>query len=169
MNPMSILVAGIGNVLLGDDGFGVCVVKKLLTRQMPEHIHVVDFGIRGMDLVYRLLKGYDIVVMADVIQRGGAPGSIYIIEPDLNSLQQLPHQNVPMEAHGMTPAKVFGLLHMMGGALPKHARLVGCEPESFGLEEGGRMGLSGPVEGAVDEAAAIIEELLQTLPACAHA
>src|SRR5438045_8939975 len=98
-----ILVAGIGNIFLGDDAFGSKVARRLAYRPVPQHVHVVDFGIRGLDLVYALLDGYDAVILIDATPRGGSPGTLYTIEPDLAELSKTSAQ---LEAHGMDPMRV---------------------------------------------------------------
>jgi hydrogenase maturation protease len=86
LKPRRILIACIGNIFLGDDGFGVEVARHLITRSYPEGVQVVDFGIRGMDLAYALLDDYDELVLVDGIARGSSPGTLYLIEPDLSGL-----------------------------------------------------------------------------------
>jgi hydrogenase maturation protease len=152
-----ILVAGIGNIFLGDDGFGVEVVKRLARRALPEGVWVVDFGIRGFDLACALLEGYDATILVDAIERGGPPGTIYVLEVEADQAAR-----EPVEAHGMHPAQVLRLVRAMGGE-PRRLRLVGCEPEMFGSEEAPVMGLSPAVESAVDEAVGVIESLLGEL------
>ena len=157
-----ILIAGIGNIFLGDDGFGVEVVKRLSARELPDGIRVVDFGIRGFDLVYALRDGYETTILVDACPHGQAPGTISLIEPDLGKLGE-PRQGM-IETHGMNPMNVLRMAASMGGGLRK-ILLIGCEPETLG-GEAGKMGLSGPVAAAVDEAVSMIaslaEKILQT-------
>lgn len=153
-----ILIAGIGNIFLGDDGFGCEVLRRLMTRRWPENVRVIDFGIRGFDLAYALMDGYDVTILVDATPRGEEPGTLYTIEPDLLELDSLEPQAMMVETHGMNPMKVLGMVKSMGGAF-KRILLVGCEPETFGPEEG-QMGLSKAVEAAVDEAASIVESLV---------
>lgn len=151
----NVLVAGIGNVFLGDDGFGVEVVRRLASRPLPEGVRVTDFGIRGLHLAFELLEHPDeTTILVDVTPRGGEPGTVYLIEPDLETLAS-PAAG-PADAHDMTPAAVFGLLRSLGGT-PGRVLIVGCEPLSTEEE----MGLSPPVEGAVDEAVGLILDVLQ--------
>src|SRR5215510_12073163 len=119
-----ILVAGVGNIFLGDDAFGSEVARRLAHRSLPENVLVVDFGIRGLDLVYELLNDYDGVIVIDATTRGGIPGTLYVIEPDLSELGK---STAEMELHGMDPVRVLALAHSMGADL-KHVRIVGCEP-----------------------------------------
>jgi hydrogenase maturation protease len=157
MKPPRILVAGVGNVLLGDDGFGVEVVRVLANRALPEGVRVVDFGVRGFDLTYAILDGYEAVILVDATHRSGPPGTLYVVEPD---------PDVPSEAlldtHGMTPERVLHLVRAMGGE-PPLLRLVGCEPATFGDEDEPVMGLSGPVAAAVAPAVQLVEDLVARL------
>jgi hydrogenase maturation protease len=153
-----ILIAGIGNIFLGDDGFGCEVLRRLMTRTWPEGVSVIDFGIRGFDLAYALMDGYDVTILVDAAPRGGKPGTLYTIEPDLAELDRLEPQAMMVETHGMNPMKVLSMVKSMGGDF-KRILLVGCEPETFGPEEG-QMGLSEAVEAAVEAAASIVESLV---------
>ena len=153
-----ILIAGIGNIFLGDDGFGCEVLRRLMGRTWPDGVRVVDFGIRGFDLAYALLDGYDVTILVDATPRGGTPGTLYTIEPDPEELDSLEPQAMMVETHGMNPMKVLGMVKSMGGQF-KRLLLVGCEPATFGPEEG-HLGLSEPVAAAVDEAASIVESLV---------
>ena len=124
-----ILVAGIGNVFLGDDGFGVAVAGRLAAATLPPGVDVVDFGIRGMDLAYAL-RDYDVAILVDAVPRGGAPGTLYVIEPELDADEAGP------DAHGMDPVKVLALARGLGDPLPR-VLVVGCEP-AHGPERGRR-------------------------------
>ena len=154
-----ILIAGIGNIFLGDDGFGVEVAKRLATRELPAGVRVVDFGIRGFDLAYALQDGYETTILVDACPHGQAPGTISLIEPDLGKLDE-PQQGM-IETHGMNPLNVLRMAASMGGGIRK-VLLIGCEPETLGGEEG-KMGLSGPVEAAVDEAVSMIASLAEKI------
>jgi hydrogenase maturation protease len=156
-----ILIAGIGNIFLGDDGFGVEVAKRLAGRSYPAGVRVVDFGIRGFDLAYALMDGPEVTILVDACPRGGAPGTIYVIEPDLKEPDSATGQFAFVEGHSMNPMNVLRVATSMGGKL-KRVLLVGCEPESLGGDEG-HMGLSAPVESAVDEAVATIERLVERI------
>ena len=145
------LVAGVGNIFLGDDGFGVEVVRRMAGDTFPDGVKVVDFGIRGVHLAYELLEGYQTTILVDATQRGGAPGTVYVIEPDLESIPA----GVVMDAHSLDPATVFGMLRALGGS-PQDVLVVGCEPAT--VDDG--MGLSDVVERAVDEAVRIVRELV---------
>lgn len=165
--PQRILVAGIGNIFLGDDGFGCEVLRRLMTRTWPEGVRLVDFGIRGFDLAYALMDGYDVTILVDATPRGGHPGTLYTIEPDLDELDNLDAQAAMVETHGMNPLKVLGMVKSMGGEF-KRLLLVGCEPQTFGPEEG-QMGLSAAVEAAVDEAVVMVESLVTKILSEQHA
>jgi hydrogenase maturation protease len=158
MTEPRILVAGIGNIFLGDDGFGCEVAQRLAGLNLPSCARVVDFGIRGFDLAYALLDTYEIIILVDATPRGGQPGTLYIIEPDLKALDRLGAQEMMVETHGMNPMRVLGLAKSMGGDL-KRILIVGCEPVTTGPEEG-QIGLSEPVSAAVDEAIVMIESLI---------
>jgi hydrogenase maturation protease len=153
-----ILIAGIGNIFLGDDAFGVEVVRRLATRELPHNVKVVDFGIRGYDLAYALLDGYDTTILVDACPRGEPAGTLYVIEPDVNDMGSAEEQQTPVEAHSMNPLNVLRLAISMGGPL-KQVLLVGCEPCTLGPEEG-QMGLSEQVEAVVDEAVKLVESLV---------
>jgi hydrogenase maturation protease len=159
-----ILVAGIGNIFLGDDGFGVEVARRLATRELPTGVRVADFGIRGFDLVYALQDGYETTILVDAYPHGQAPGTVSLVEPDLSQMDE-PQQAV-VETHGMNPMNVLRMAATMNSGLKK-VLLVGCEPATFGGEEG-QMGLSEPVEAAVDEAVKLVtsavERILQEQP-----
>jgi hydrogenase maturation protease len=161
MTQPHILIAGIGNIFLGDDGFGSEVARRLASRQQPEAVRVVDFGIRGFDLAYALLDGYDVTIFVDATARGGEPGTLYTIEPDLNELAEIDARQAMVEPHGMEPMKVLAMVKAMGGEF-KRILLVGCEPETLGPEEG-QMGLSEPVEAAVGEAVRLVESLVMEI------
>jgi hydrogenase maturation protease len=150
------LIAGIGNIFLGDDGFGVEVVKRLSSRELPDGVRVADFGIRGLDLAYALEDGYETTILVDAFPYGQPPGTVSLVEPDLPRLDE-PEQNI-VATHGMDPLKVLRMAVAMNGGLKK-VLLVGCEPASFGGEEG-QIGLSGPVEAAADDAVKLVGELV---------
>ncbi|MFJ3927348.1 hydrogenase maturation protease [Streptomyces sp. NPDC090022] len=158
-----ILVAGIGNIFLGDDGFGVEVVRALGGRRLPAHVEVVDIGVRGVHLAYQLLDGYDTLVLVDATARGGEPGTLYLIEhTDSGDHGAAAPPGVALDGHRMTPDTVLALLGTLcagtGGQPPRRTLVVGCEPES--VEEG--IGLSAPVAAAVPEAVRMVEELVPT-------
>jgi hydrogenase maturation protease len=163
MTAPRILVAGIGNVFLGDDGFGVEVVGRLARRSLPDGVRVADFGIRGFDLTYALLEDWDAAILVDATVRGGAPGTVYVIEPELPREADSAGGAVAIELHAMDPLSVLRLVRSMGGALSR-LRLVGCEPRKFEGEDGEMaVGLSDPVEAAVHPAMEAVERLVASL------
>jgi hydrogenase maturation protease len=153
---VSILVACIGNIFQGDDAFGCEVANVLAHRAASDDVRVVDFGIRGLDLTYALLDAPDLTILVDAVTRGGAPGTLYTIEPDLDDGQTTDQRL--MDAHSMDPVQVLRAAKALGGHL-RRVLLVGCEPADLGGEDG-RMGLTPPVSAAVDEAAAMVESLI---------
>jgi hydrogenase maturation protease len=158
VSPKRILVAGVGNVFLGDDGFGVEVVRRLAGRGLPEGVEVVDFGIRGMDLAYALQDDYDVVVFVDATPRGERPGTVYLLEPEIEE-----DGEVALDTHGMDPVKVVKLSRALGAG-PTRTLVVGCEPQ---VVVGGEayddmlMELSEPVRAAVEEAVKLVESLVE--------
>jgi hydrogenase maturation protease len=183
--PRRVLVAGIGNVFLGDDGWGVALAARLAARALPRGVEVVDFGIRGMDLAYAIQDDYDAVVFLDATPRGAPPGTLYLIEPELDDIE------MTVDAHGMDPAKVLALARTLGDASPPRARgdappsrtfgasfpctpgtaslprtlIVGCEPQTrmSAADEQILAELSEPVRASLDVAVALVEDLLRDL------
>jgi hydrogenase maturation protease len=155
----SILVAGIGNIFMGDDAFGVEVARRLAERTLPASVRVGDFGIRGFDLAYALQDGYETTILIDACPRGDAPGTLCVVEPDVSSLGPGQTDSGDVDAHGMDPVKILRLAASMGGPLKK-VLLVGCEPQTLGPDEG-LMGLSEPVARAVTEAVNMVESVIQ--------
>lgn len=156
------LVAGVGNIFLQDDGFGVETVRRLGAldpSRLPPGTELMDAGIRGVHLAYRLLEGYRTLVLVDLVSRGSPPGTLYTIDvgprpPDTG------HRPGPLDTHAMDPATVLGLLHDLhagaGGTLPDEVYVVGCEPR----ETGEGIGLSPPVEEAVEPAVGLVLDLV---------
>ena len=158
---MNILIAGIGNIFLGDDGFGVEVARQLLSRKLPPSVTVADFGIRGFDLAYAMMDDkYDVTILVDAIPQGGKPGALHTLELDLTELDQMEDWS-PVDTHGMTPLRVIRLIHAMGGECNK-VFIVGCEPETLGGDEG-QLGLSATVSASVEEAISIIQSLVDQI------
>jgi hydrogenase maturation protease len=155
----SVLVAGVGNVFLGDDGFGVALADRLSRSELPPNVEVVDFGIRGMDLAYALHGGYEAVVLLDATPRGERPGTLYVIEPEPDD------DAVAVDTHGMDPVKVLALASRLGdGRLPR-VLVVGCEPQtSVEVDDDVVVTeLSEPVRAALDEATRLTEALVKEL------
>ena len=157
-----ILVAGVGNIFLGDDGFGVEVALALSKRPLPESVKVKDFGIRGFDLAYALLDPWDAVIIVDALPRGEAPGTLYVVEPDLAALSGGATAETEINPHGMDPVRVLHLAASQG-TISAQVLVVGCEPHDFGDELEGRMGLSSPVQASVEEAAKMVVELAERI------
>lgn len=165
MSVPSVLVAGIGNIFLGDDGFGVEVAQQLAARPQPDGVQVTDFGIRGFDLAFALLDEPEATILIDAMPRGEAPGTVYVLEPDLDAdtgVSAPDHAEGSFQGHAMTPNSVFALVRTLGGC-PKNVTVVGCEPLTFGPENEGQMGLSEPVARSVSEAVAVVEQLIAQL------
>jgi hydrogenase maturation protease len=158
---MKILVACIGNIFLGDDGFGVEVARVLSSRPLPEGVVVKDFGIRGLDLAYALLDPYDLAILVDACPLGGPPGTVYVIEPETNPETNRDQSGPAIEPHNMNPMAVLSTVQSMGGA-GGPMLIVGCEPADLGPEEG-KMGLTEPVTAAVAEAVGLVESLVEKL------
>jgi len=154
----AILVAGIGNIFLGDDGFGVEVAQRLSQLTFPEGVRIVDFGIRGLDLAYALTDCPQVTILIDACPRGAAPGTLYVVEPDLTSVNSLNGSQITVDAHAMNPLNVLCMAKSMGAPLQR-ILLVGCEPATLGPEEG-QMGLSELVENAVERAVTLTESLV---------
>jgi hydrogenase maturation protease len=144
------LVAGVGNIFLGDDGFGVEVARRLAGDAAREGVRIADYGIRGLHLAYELMDGYDALILVDAVSRGGDAGTVYVIEPEVDGADA-----APMDAHGMNPEAVLTALASLGGTLDRVV-VVGCEAAD--VSEG--IGLSPPVASAVDGAASIVRDLL---------
>jgi hydrogenase maturation protease len=150
-----VLVAGIGNVFLGDDGWGVALAGRLATRALPRGVDVADFGIRGMDLAYAMAD-YAAVVFLDATPRGEAPGTLYVIEPDLDDVE------MTIDAHGMDPVKVLALARTLGAETLPRTLVVGCEPQTRMSAEDEHIvaELTEPVRASLDAAVTLVEDLL---------
>jgi len=153
-----ILIAGIGNIFLADDGFGVEVAARLAKQTFSPGVRVGDFGIRGFDLAYALMEGYETTILVDAFPGEGQPGALFVVEPDLQDLDSAETQPGFIEPHAMNPINVLRMAMNMGGEL-KRVLLFGCVPATLGPEEGA-MGLSEPVAAAVDEAVKLIDSLV---------
>lgn len=156
MSEPNLLIAGIGNLFFRDDGFDVAVARPLAAVPRPAGVRVVDFGIRGFDLALALLDGNDGTILIDAHSRGGPPGTLYVIEPDLAEAET----GADLSPHAMHPAAVLRTVQMMGGRLG-WLRVVGCEPAELGSEEEPSMELSPAVQAAVEPAAQMVRDLIQ--------
>jgi hydrogenase maturation protease len=155
-----VLVAGIGNVFLGDDGFGVEVARRLRERVRPPGVEVADFGIRGVDLAYALGEGWDAAILVDAAPRGQPPGTLHVIEPETDAPPP-----AALDGHAMDPLTVLGLARRLGH-VPARVLVVGCEPASVSTDpDDVTMRLSAPVTAAVEGAMALVEGLVAELVA----
>jgi hydrogenase maturation protease len=156
---LRVLVAGIGNVFLGDDGWGVALAGRLASRALPRGVDIADFGIRGMDLAYAMQDGYDAVVFLDATPRGQPPGTLYVIEPDLDDIE------MTIDAHGMDPVKVLALARTLGAETLPRTLVVGCEPQTHMSAEHDQIvaELTEPVRASLEGAVGLVEDLLQDL------
>ncbi|HZQ19354.1 MAG TPA: hydrogenase maturation protease [Terriglobales bacterium] len=151
-----VLVAGIGNIFLGDDAFGVEVIKRLGHRQLPPDVVVKDFGIRGYDLAYALTENWDLVILVDALARGGSPGTLYVLEPELPDTDT---SAIALDGHAMNPEAVLQLATALGGHISR-LLVVGCEPQNLQADDEGRIGLTAPVQDQVEEAIRMVEKLM---------
>jgi len=158
-----VLVAGIGNIFLSDDGFGVEVIGRLADHPIPDGVKVVDFGIRGLHLAYELLDGYDVLVLVDALPIGEAPGTVALVEAEMPDGPSGPGPDgtaPALDAHSMSPAVVLATLANLGGSIDR-VLVVGCQPES--VTEG--IGLSASVAASVENAVTMVAEVLADLAA----
>ena len=162
MTKPRLLIACVGNLFLGDDAFGVEVARRLMGVDLPAGAAVVDFGIRGIDLTYALMDGYESVILVDAAPRGEAPGTLYVLEPTIAEANGTEGPGSLLEAHAMDPVKVLRLASAMGGQIGR-LLLVGCEPATSADLDDILPGLSEPVRKAVDEAVPLILSLAETL------
>jgi hydrogenase maturation protease len=156
MTRARILIAGVGNIFLGDDAFGVEIARQLAARPRSPEVKVIDFGIRGFDLAYALLDGYETVILVDATPRGHAPGTLYLIEPEISQGE------ATLETHAMDPVKVLRFAGTLGDCLPR-VLLVGCEPQPLVEEPDMQAGMSDAVRAAVVPAISMIESLIGRL------
>jgi hydrogenase maturation protease len=157
-----ILVAGIGNIFLADDGFGCEVVRRLAECELPDNVEVRDFGIRGIDLAYALMDPYEGVVFVDAVSRGEEPGTVYLIEAEVPE-----EGEVALDTHSMDPVKVIRLARFLGANIPR-TLVVGCEPKVVLTGEDYDdmlIQLSEPVQRAVDEAVKLVESVVEEINA----
>jgi hydrogenase maturation protease len=164
----SILVAGVGNAWLHDDGFGGEVARQLERRELPRGVTVMDAGTGGLDLAYEVMRGYDALVILDVSRQGGEPGTLYVMEPDEEEIEAGIEDGQTINPHGMDPQTVLRFVRSIG-AWPGRVVVIACEPQE--VEEMG-WGLTEEVEQAVQRAVELVletvEELLAGVPAPAE-
>jgi hydrogenase maturation protease len=157
-----ILVAGIGNIFLGDDGFGCEVVRRLVVETIPPGMKAVDYGIRGLDLAYALLEPYDAVIFVDAIARGDVPGTIYLLELSGSAQTDISLDSHVLDPHSMDPPHLMAMARSLG-EIPARIFVVGCEPQDFGDELEGRMELSPAVAGSVREGVRAVLDLVANI------
>jgi hydrogenase maturation protease len=160
-----ILVAGIGNAWLRDDGFGGEVAKRLSERELAPGVTAVDFGTGGLDLAYEVMRGYDALLLLDVSQQGGEPGTLYVIEPDPEEFEAGIEDGEMLDPHGMDPATVLRFVKAVGG-WPGKVVVIACEPAE--VEEMG-LGLSESVRAAVEHAVELVIATIEELRSAATA
>lgn len=156
---MRVLVAGLGNVFLGDDGWGPAVIQALRALAWPHGVEVCDFGVRGVELARAIAKGCDAAILVDAVTRGGEPGTLYVIEP------KIPKPMVGIDAHDIDPARILAFARSLG-QLPTFIRVIGCEPGSF-VESGADVAVAlGPAAAAaIRPAVTVVRELVAELTA----
>ena len=161
MPEAQILVAGIGNAWMRDDGFGGHVAKALGERELPDGVTVADFGIGGLDLAYEVMRGYNALVLVDVSRQGGEPGTLYVLEPDPSEIQPISDGEV-VSPHGMDPKTVLRFVKTVGG-WPGKVVVVACEPTGSGDEMS--LEMSAEVAGSVERAVELVLETIDELRA----
>jgi hydrogenase maturation protease len=154
-----ILVAGIGNAWLRDDGFGGEVAKALTERELPEGVSVMDFGSGGLDLAYEVMRGYDALILIDVSRQGGEAGTLYVMEADAEDVDGQIEDGQMLNPHGMDPETVLRFVKYVGG-WPGRVMVIACEPET--VEDVG-LGLSDSVKASVSRAADLVVETVREL------
>jgi hydrogenase maturation protease len=145
------LVAGVGNVFFGDDGFGCEVARRLGAALAPDGVVVADFGIRGVHLAFELSSGYDVVIIVDAVRRGGRAGTLYVIDPALE-----PDAAKIADAHGVDLGTVLAMARTLGSS-PHRLFVIGCEAGDLG----DHIGLSAPMRQAIEPAMALVQSLLR--------
>ena len=164
MTGPRVLVVGVGNVLNGDDGFGVEVARKLAARPLPEGVRVAETGIGGIHLVHELMDGYDALVVVDAVDRGRPPGTVMVIEAEVLDVSEMAPEarhDLLADMHLATPERALMVAQAVG-VLPERTVIVGCQPrqiETLGV------GLTDEVAAAVDQAVTEVERCLTALTA----
>ena len=154
-----ILVAGIGNAFMGDDGFGGQVAQRLEQRELPAGVSVFDFGTGGLDLAYEVMRGYDALVIVDINRQGEPPGTVFVMEPDPADVEGGIEDGAVIDPHAMDPQTVLRFVKSVGG-WPGKVVIVACEPSSVGEVA---WGLSEAVEGALDRAVEVVLQQVEEL------
>jgi hydrogenase maturation protease len=154
-----ILVAGVGNAWLQDDAFGGECARRLEARGVPDGVTVMDFGTGGLDLAYEIMRGYDALVLLDASRQGGEPGTLYVLEPDMDELARPIEDGDAINPHGMDPQTMLRFVGAIGG-FSGRVVVIGCEP---GEVDDVGLGLTPAVEGAVERALALVIETVEEL------
>jgi hydrogenase maturation protease len=152
------LIAGIGNIFMGDDAFGCEVIRTLAERRLPAEVKVIDFGIRSYDLAFALIEDYAAIVLVDAVSRGETPGTVFLIEPEITRLDVQPES---IDPHTMNALSVIQMAQQLGG-IKAAIYLVGCEPQKLESDDGA-LGLSAEVQAAIPQALGMIDTLLDDL------
>ena len=159
--PKRILVAGIGNMFMKDDGFGAEVVRRLGSRELGEGVEVLEFGTGGLKLAYEVMRGYDVLILVDISRRGGQPGTLYVMDVDPESVNGEIKDGDVLDPHGMDPQSVLRFVQSVGG-WPGQVTVVACEPAT--VDDMG-IGLSPEVTAAVDRAVDLVASTVGELQA----
>ena len=154
-----VMIAGVGNMFMKDDGFGGAVIKRILNKKFPDGVEVKDFGTGGLKLAYDLMKGYDGLILLDASTRGEPPGTLYVIEPNEGDINPDLEQGGPIDPHGADPATVLRFVKSIG-SWPAKVLIVACEPETVDDFE---IGLSNPVNAAIDKAVEMVEDIVKEI------
>lgn len=154
-----VMIAGVGNMFMKDDGFGGAVIRKILNKEFPEGVEIKDFGTGGLKLAYDLMKGYDGLILLDASQRGEKPGTLYVIEPDEKEFTADLEQGGPIDPHGADPVMVLRFVKAIG-SWPGKVMIVACEPETVDDFE---IGLSDQVNASVDKAVELVDEIINDI------
>ena len=154
-----ILVAGVGNAWLRDDGFGGEVTKALSDRELPPGVQVIDFGSGGLDLAYEVMRGYDALVLIDISRQGERPGTLYVMEAKEDDVEGSIEDGQMIDPHGMDPQTVLRFVKYVGG-WPGRVFVVACEPEV--VDDVG-FGLSDTVRASVGRAVDVVLETIEEL------
>ena len=154
-----VMIAGVGNMFMKDDGFGGAVIKNILHKQFPEGVEVKDFGMGGLKLAYDLMKGYDGLILLDASPRGEPPGTLYVIEPDESDFDADLEKGGPIDPHGADPVTILRFVKSIG-AWPGKVTIVACEPETVDNFE---IGLSDSVNASIDKAGEMVEDIIKEI------
>lgn len=165
MSKHRFLVAGLGNLFRGDDAFGSEVARRLQSKEISTDVRVIDFGTRGYDFAFALADGYECVLIVDTVDRDAMPGTLFVIEPELDELENFRHNDIQDQSHDVNPLAALRLAKTFCDTLPRLI-LIGCQPLELGDEMEGCLGLSEPVAAAIDPA---IERVVSLLDEFANA